>query len=310
MSNAVLATLLGLLVAFLFALSAFLQQRAARTTERRGHSVITGAWGLMSTLVRNRLWIGGWVVNLAGFGTQAIALHVGSVATVQPLLATQLLFALPMASLERRHWPRWRDWAAAALISAGLIVLLVVVHAQPTAGEPNRGRIVFASLAALAAIFVFVPLAVRLGQNVTVLVGATCAGVCFAMTAVFIKLTSDDLINHGVAYTAEDWVGYALAASTLLGLVLGQGAFANGPLPWAVAIKETVNPIASYAIGVLAFPVSLPTDVGSLAALAVAGALVVLGGISLAGTPSADEWAHRTPEQAEGHDLVPQTHEN
>jgi len=293
MSSAVLAPVLGLVVAFLFAASAFLQQRAARTTTPRGHSVATGAWALMSTLTRNRVWLAGWLVNLAGFGTQAVALHIGSVATVQPLLATQLMFALPMSALELRRWPRARDWLAAGSICAGLIVLLVVVHVEPIAGTPDRGRIVIAALAALAAIVVLTPMAVRMGPNAVVLVGAGCAGLCFAMTAVFIKLTSDDLINHGVGYTARDWVGYALAASTLLGLVLGQGAFANGPLPWAVAIKETVNPIASYAIGVLAFPVSLPTDAGSLAGVAVAGALVVLGGIALAGTPSARHWAHR-----------------
>ena len=298
MSNTVLAPLLGLVVSFLFALSAFLQQRAARSTTRHGHSAITGAWSLMSTLVRNRTWLGGWLLNLAGFGTQAVALHLGSVATVQPLLATQLMFALPMASLERRRWPTPRDWLAAGSISAGLVVLLVIVRATPIAGQPDRGRIVLASLAAVVAIAVLVPLSLRLGPNYVVLVGAACAGLCFAMTAVFIKLTSDDLLNHGVAHTARDWVGYALAGSTLLGLVLGQGAFANGPLPWAVAVKETVNPIASYAVGVLAFPVSQPTDAGSLAGLAVAGALVVAGGLALAGSPSADQWEHRSADQA------------
>jgi hypothetical protein len=130
-----------------------------------------------------------------------------------------------------------------------------------------------------------------------VVVGASCAGLCFAMTAVFIKLTSDDLVNHGVAYTARDWVGYALACSTLMGLVLGQGAFANGPLPWAVATKETANPIASYTIGVLAFPVSLPTGAGHLAGLAGAGALVVIGAVFLAHSPSAEVWLRRSNSQ-------------
>lgn len=297
MSNAVLAPLLGLVVAFLFAASAFLQQRAARSTRRRGHTVVGGAYALMSTLVRNRVWLAGWLVNLAGFATQALALHLGSLATVQPLLATQLLFALPMSSLELRRWPHLRDWVAGGAICAGLVVLIVVVHARPLAGDPDRGRIVFAALAALAAIVVLVPVAARLGPNAMVLAGAGSAGLCFAMTAVFIKLTTDDLVDHGVAYTARDWVGYALAVSTLLGLVLGQSAFANGPLPWAVAIKETVNPIASYAIGVLAFPVILPTDAGSLVGLALAGALVFVGGLGLASTPSAHYWAHR-PAQA------------
>lgn len=290
MSHQLPAMLLGVLVAFLFAFSAFLQQRAARSTEREGHAAAVRLVGLMHQLVRNRIWIGGWVVNLAGFGVQALALHIGSVATVQPLLATQLLFALPMSSLERRHWPRLRDWGAAGAICAGLAVLLVFVRAEPLAGSADRGRILLAAVAAVAAIMVLVPIAMRIGPGAVVIIGATCAGLCFAMTAVFIKLTTEDLINHGVAYTAKDWVGYALACSTLLGLVLGQGAFANGPLPWAVATKETVNPIASYAIGVLAFPISLPSDAGTLSAIGVAGGLLLIGGFLLAESPSAHEW--------------------
>ena len=297
MRNEVLAPLLGLVVAFLFAASAYLQQRAARETTRHGHSAITGAWALMSTLVRRRVWLLGWLVNLAGFGTQALALHLGSVVTVQPMLATQLMFALPMASLELRRWPRVRDWAAAASICAGLVVLLLVVHTKPLAGQADRSRVLLASLAVVVAVVVLVPVSMRMGPNWVVLAGAGCAGLCFAMTAVFIKLTIDDLTAHGVAYTARDWVGYALAVSTLLGLVLGQGAFANGSLPWAVAVKETVNPIASYAVGVLAFPVVMPTDTGSLVGLVLAGALVVLGGFTLAGSPSAKQWARRSWEQ-------------
>ncbi|WP_048550719.1 DMT family transporter [Nostocoides japonicum] len=289
-------TLLGLAASFLLALAAFYQQRAARETTRQGRGVVSGASALMATLVRDRVWLTGWLINLAGFGTQAVALHLGSVAAVQPLLVTQLLFALPMSSLERRTWPTPRDWASAVAICGGLVLLLAVVGVPPLAAAADRGRVVLAVVAALAMIVVLVPLAARSGPPVMVVVTAGCAGLCFALTAVFIKLTAADLVRHGVGYTARDWVGYALAGSTLLGLVLEQTAFANGPLPWAVATKEAVNPIASYALGILAFPAVFPTDAGTLAALAGAGALIVLGAIGLAASPSADVWLTRTED--------------
>jgi hypothetical protein len=149
-------------------------------------------------------------------------------------------------------------------------------------------------------IVIVMPIAYRMRQQVMSVLGAACAGLCFAMTAVFLKLTSDDLAHHGVAYTASDWVGYALAGSTVLGLVLGQAAFATGSLPWAVATRDTVNPIASYAIGVLAFPVVLPTGPAHLAAIAGAGALLIVGAIGLAHSPSADLWIRRPDEVAAG----------
>jgi drug/metabolite transporter (DMT)-like permease len=293
MSTEVLATLLGLLASFLFALAAYFQQRAARQTEREGKTVVQGLYALMRKLVRDRTWLTGWLVNLCGFGSQAAALHVGSVALVQPLLATQLMFAMPMSSLERRQWPRWRDWASALAICGGLVLLLVVVAAAPLQGNPDRTKIIVAVAIALGVIVVVVPIASRLEHEVTNVATAACAGLAFSMTGVFLKLTSDDLADHGIAYTATDWVGYALAGSTLLGLVLEQAAFANGPLPWAIATKDSMNPIASYTIGVLAFPVAFPSGVGALVGIGGAGALLILGAIGLAHSPSADLWLQR-----------------
>lgn len=296
MSSRALVTLLGLLAAFLFALAAFLQHRVARRTMPSTGGVVAGMYGLMATLVRNAAWLVGWMVNLAGFVVQGIALHLGSVAAVQPLLATQLMFALPMSSLERRTWPRLRDWLSAGAVCAALVLLLAVLRVAPLEGEADRSRVVLASAAVLAAIVVLVPLAVQLGRNVTSLVSATCAGLAFAMNAVFIKLTAEDLTGRGVGETARDWVGYALAASTALGLVLGQAAYANGPLPWAVATMNAVNPIASYAVGVLAFPVGLHLDAADLAGVAGAGALLLLGAWGLASSPSA--WTLHPDEPA------------
>lgn len=293
MSMRVAVVLVGLLASFLFALAAYFQQKAARQTEREGKTVIDGLYALMKKLVRDRVWLTGWMVNLGGFAAQALALHLGSVAAVQPLLATQLMFALPMSSLERKRWPRPRDWAAALAICGGLVLLLVVVNAAPLQGEPDRTKIVVAVLCELGIIAMLVPLASRLSHDVMNVATAACAGLCFSMTGVFLKLTSDDLANHGVLYTATDWVGYALAGSTLLGLVLEQAAFANGPLPWAIATKDSMNPIASYAIGVLAFPVAFPSGVGALFGISGAGALLILGAIGLAHSPSADLWLRR-----------------
>lgn len=300
MSARVAAVLLGLLASFLFALAAYYQQRAARVAESSGNSGFTRAASLMSRLVRSRVWLTGWLVNLGGFGSQAVALHFGSIATVQPLLATQLLFALPMSSLERARWPRARDWLAGLSICGGLVLLLVVVGAQPLTGDPSRATILLVVGCVVAAIVVVFLLSTRVTHHIANVLLAGAAGLCFSMTAVFIKLTGNDLIDHGVAYTATDWVGYALAGSTLLGLVLEQGAFANGPLPWAIATKDSVNPLASYAIGVLAFPTVLPQDAWHLTGMAFAGALLILGAIGLAHSPSADLWIQRDTIEAAG----------
>jgi len=287
---------LGLLAAFLFAGSASLQQHAAQGTDyapevgravrRRGRPVVLPALiALVRALVRKPLWLLGWVTNLIGFLVQATALHFGSVALVQPLLVTQLLFALPMASAWCRRWPTLRDWLSGLAICGGLAVFLAVRGVAPMEGAPDRGRVVIAGLSAVIAVGVLMLVSSGRRPLPHSTLIAVAAGLCFAMSAVLMKLTAADLVDRGVGATARDWVGYALAVSTLTGLLLEQGAFAAGSLSAAVAAMTITNPLASYVLGVLAFHVTPPTGVGVLAALAGAGALLFVGAVGLAHSP-------------------------
>jgi drug/metabolite transporter (DMT)-like permease len=289
-----LAVAFGLVAAILFAGSASFQQHAAqevvpparsRTEPLRASAVVVGLWRLLGLLVRRRLWLIGWCTNLVGFGVQAVALHFGSVALVQPVLVTQLLFAVPMAAAWQRRRPERRDWAAASLICGGLVVFLTVRGLVPTDNEANRARLIWACLAAAAGVAAIVVGCVRVSGRARAALLAVAAGLCFAVSAAMIKLTTDDLLHRGVAATARDWPGYALAAATLAGLLVEQGAFAGGSLPSAVAAMSITNPVASYAIGVLAFGVAFPHGVTELAALAGAGALISIGAVGLAHSP-------------------------
>lgn len=282
---------LGLLAAFLFAASASIQQRAAHQNSRpysapersqRLAIVILPLLQLARRLVRSPLWLAGWTTNLVGFLILAAALHLGSVALVQPLLVAQLLFALPLAAAwNRRRVTRW-DWLAASAVSGGLAVFLAVRGIAPLDADPDRWRAFLAGLSAVGLVCLLVAAAAGQPPFTHAMLIATAAGVCFAMSAVLIKLTAADLVERGVAATAIDWPGYALLASTLTGLLLEQGAFATGSLPTAVAAMTITNILASYTVGVLAFHAVLPTGAGALAALAGAGALICVGVIGLA----------------------------
>jgi drug/metabolite transporter (DMT)-like permease len=225
------------------------------------------------------------VTNQIAFLVQATALHFGSVAVVQPLLVTQLLFALPMASAWCQRWPSLRDWMSGVAISGGLAVFLAVRGVAPTEGEPDRRRVILAGLCTVIAVGVLMVISTGRRPLVHATLIAVAAGLCFAFSAVLMKLTAADLVGRGVGATARDWVGYALAVSTLTGLLLEQGAFAAGSLPAALAAMTITNPLTSYALGVLAFHVTPPTGVGVLAALAGAGALLCVGAVGLAHSP-------------------------
>ncbi|TSE01475.1 hypothetical protein FOS14_02685 [Skermania sp. ID1734] len=283
-----IATALGLLAAFLFALSAYLEKRAARKAVGRPDSSVLESSGikeLIKKLPRSKTWLTGWFTNMCGFMTHGAALKLGSVAAVQPLMSAQLLFVVTFASIERRHWPRPRDWASAFAVCGGLVLFVITEGAAPLNGSPRIGRILLATACAVALVATFLFLSRHtLVWIASMLVGIS-AGICHAMTAVFMKLTTEELVNHGIGATATDWPGYALAVSTLSGLLLGQLAFASGALPPAVASISVTNPIMSYAVGLLAFNAPAPTSPGSLAAIAGAGLLIILGITGLAHAP-------------------------
>jgi hypothetical protein len=163
---------------------------------------------------------------------------------------------------------------------------VLVREVAPAAGEANRGRVILAGLCAAALVGLLVWAAAGRTQLLHATLVSVAAGLCFAMSAVLMKLTTDDLLHRGVLATALDWPGYCLAVSTLTGLVLEQGAFATGSLSAAVAAMTITNPLASYLLGVLAFRVKPPSSPGALAALAGSGALLIVGVAALSRSPT------------------------
>jgi drug/metabolite transporter (DMT)-like permease len=287
----VVPALLGFLAAFLFAASAALQRRAvldaadADVEHPASRHRLPVLW-LFRRLLRHRGWLLGWGTNLVGFLCQAAALHFGSLALVQPLLVTQLLFALPMASAAIRRWPSVRDWLSACAISGGLAVFLAVEGAAPLAGSPSRTRVLLALLIAAVTVFTLVLVAQRRSPLLFSACIAASAGICYAMSAAMIKLTTDSLVELGVLATALNWPGYALAVTTVCGLLLGQQAFGSGSLSAAVAVMSIVNPAASFALGILAFNAQLSVAPASLAALVISGILLTAGASGLAHSPA------------------------
>lgn len=290
------AVILGLLAAFVLAVSASLQQHAARLAveSRRGAGdlpvgPITRALPLLmfiKKLVRTPLWFFGWLTNICGYLTQGAALHFGSVALVQPLIATQLLFILPLGSMWNRCWPLRRDWLSMMAIVGGIAVFLAVRGTAPLSGAADRPRVLLAGLIILVVAGLMVAAATGRRPSIHATLLAVASGLVSAMSAVLMKLTAEDLVDRGVIATARDWPGYALALTTLCGLLLGQEAFASGSLAAAVSAASITNPIASYLIGVLAFHVAPPTGPAALAAVAGAGLLLVVGTLGLAQSPT------------------------
>src|SRR5881227_429121 len=115
-----MTVLLALLSACASAVNLVLQRDSSRDApaEVRG-------WRLLPYLLRNVRWLlgeGAWVV---AFGLQALALHIGQVSVVQPVLVTELVFTLLIRRYVNRRPVRPAAWGSAALLCASLSLFLV-----------------------------------------------------------------------------------------------------------------------------------------------------------------------------------------
>jgi drug/metabolite transporter (DMT)-like permease len=288
--------LLAVVAAFLYALSEYLQQRAAwrsvtpveTDAEDRSARLLAeaGAAGrALRRMVRDRVWFAGWGLGTLAFFVQAAALNLGSVSVVQSLQVTTLIFTLPLAGIGQPVRPRARDWFGAGTIAVGLAVFLAVRGVEPGASGAHRGRLLLL-LIVLAGVVVLLAAAGALRTGpIRATLFASAAGVSLAATASMVKLTSDDLVNHGVVYTATDWPGYALALGTAVGVILQQVAFTSGRLPVAATAMTIANPLVGTVLAVIGFNEALPGSAGGLAGLALGAALVCVGVYVLAHSP-------------------------
>lgn len=287
---------LALTACFLFSLSASLQQRAsAEVTVRSGG--LSGLRRLMTHLIQSPLWIVGIGINVLGFLTQAVALQRGSVALVQPLMPTQLMFAVGFAAWAARAWPTILDWLCSACICGG--VALVVGTESGRSFNPEAGLDRMPYLVGAAAVAIVALVAVGHGRppRTAAVTTAMAAGVCFAMTAVFLKLVADHVARSGVLHILTPAL-LGLVCTTTLATVLTQAAFAAGPLPWAISAMTIVNPVVSYGAGLLAFHATAP----GVLTTAVAAVLLVAGVVGLVTSSSAHDWSPLHREASLSHE--------
>jgi drug/metabolite transporter (DMT)-like permease len=265
---------LALAAALLFSLGTVLQQQVAATAseeEARGA-------GFLLRLARQPRWLAGIAADALGFVAQAAALGLGRIVVVQPLLATSVVFALPL-SARLEHKPISRPEILAALaVTAGLGAFLVL--ADPKGGVENASATAWVvSFAAAAVICGALVVAARGRAPVhrAAMLG-TAAGILFALSAALTKSTVEQL-DDGVLTVFEHWHVYALIVVGYASMTISQASLQTGALAAAVATQMSLDPVASLFLGTLAFEETIH-DSAAAAAAALAAFAVMIAGIA------------------------------
>ena len=209
-----MSILFALLGAFSQALTSVLQRLAniAGSDEKRS------VWETTLFLIRQPMWLLGMVCMGGTFVFTALALYFGELATVQPILVTELIFTLALRALWLHDRIASRTWGAAALLCAGLFGFLVVAHPQEGHGHPDAERRGSWPSGAGAWSIVVLLILSRWGSPArrAALLGAAAALV-WAIDAAFVKAATEVLAHDGWSGLFVHWPVYAVVVSGVLG---------------------------------------------------------------------------------------------
>jgi drug/metabolite transporter (DMT)-like permease len=266
---------LALVAAFFFALGLVLQEKAAAVQPLESVRA-----GFLARLAREPVWMLGLGMQGVGFVAQAVALGIGRMVVVQPLLVSSIVFALPLGRLIEKRPIRRTEVIGAVLVTGGLAALLVV--SKPSQGEDDASSLAWTVIggSSVAVAVVLFLLARSRASAVRAGLLGTAGGILFGLSAAITKATVS-LLDDGVAAVLWDWHVYALVIVSVAAFWLEQAALQTGALAVAVATTMAFDPLSSLAFGIVLFEEALhETAIGYLVsgvslAIALAG-LVIL----------------------------------
>jgi hypothetical protein len=268
------------LLAALFIGTGFvLQQNAAeRAPDSRFLSL-----RLMADLLRAPRWVAGIGCMIAGQVLAAWSIGHLSLTFVEPLLTTNLVFALvlavPIAKASLKLW----EILGAAVLCTGVALLSASRSAKPIG--LSFGSFSHWPAAALIAFVAFV--AVHAGRRwcgpgrARAMLTGTGAGLVFGIQDALTRQTLQILQGGGIGALFTDWAPYALVGAGATGIWLMQSAFSAGPLQVSLPAISAGEPLVGIALGVVVFgdriqvtPGELAIQAGGIAAL-IAGVIMV-----------------------------------
>jgi drug/metabolite transporter (DMT)-like permease len=266
-----LGVLAALLSALCYGVASVLQSKAARVD-----AAATGAGPLLRVMVRAP-FVGGLLLDVAGFAAQFAALRVAPVFLVQAAQAASLAVTAAVAGAVLKVRLGRRDWIAVGLVCAGLAALGLSTGAQGAAstGVAFRGALVAVTLLLAGVGWAAGRLREPAGSAVIGLV----AGLGFGVVALAARALPDLSPARLVAEPAT----YALVIGGVVAFLCFARALQRGAVTAVTAALVTGETLLPAVVGILVFgdhtrPGTAPIAVAGFAAtLAGAAGLAHFG---------------------------------
>jgi drug/metabolite transporter (DMT)-like permease len=239
---------------------------------------------LLTHLIRQPVWLLGIAAMVCGQVLGAVALDESDLGRVEPLLATNLIFALVIAHLVYKEPLSREVWWGGLLVTGGVVIFLA--FGQPHGGRPtgpDSPRWLVAGVVVLIAaglVLAAIPRSLR----TKAMLFAAAAGMLFGVQD---ALTRGSLLElgQGMAVALHSWQPYALIVIAVLSLLLAESAFDAAPIGISLPAITAVEPIVGIILGIFVFAEHLGLSEAAIAA-EVIGLLMIVTGIGVLGRSS------------------------
>lgn len=237
---------------------------------------------LLLDLMRVPRWLAGLALMVAGMALGAVALGQGEISLVEPLLATNLLFAMALSRWQTKQPLGRTGWGGLALLACGVTAFIVAgqPHGGDTVTDPLRHWLIIGIMVGTAMLLAAVSKRVRMSTEAALL--GVAAGLLYGVQDALTRVSGERFGHGGWAALVTSWQPYGVLVIGVTGLVLVQSAFETAPLRMSLPALTAAQPLAGIACGVGFLGDRLRTTPGALA-WQVAGLVAIVVGIVLIG---------------------------
>jgi drug/metabolite transporter (DMT)-like permease len=281
-----IAAVIAILAAGVYVIGMALQQKGNLAVMTRAAEAGRPQDAGARKVLANGLWWVGMATMIFGFVLHAVALGIGSLAVVQPLQVTEIIFMIPASAWVAHVAITRRDWLSAAAVAVGLAMFLVAT--QPGQGDevasgPSGWLVTFAAVAAAAVALYLV--AQRETRYRAALLGAM-TGVVFGLQAAVLKQATGQLGDIELGDASTWWAIPTVMAVNLVALVGQNLAMRAGRLSAALSTITVLTPAVSTLLGIALFGETLNSAPLNIVAATIGVAVTVAGVVQLAASPA------------------------
>lgn len=238
----------GLTSAAGFATANALQHRAAGQVPVS----VERALAVLGSLARQPIWLVATGISFCAMLLHAVALQLGSLALVQPLMLVGVVLAVPLRAAIEHKRPTASELHAVGVTAAGLALFVASTNPSPASSTP-AAMVLTSFIGASLALTVLAVRASRRARDPKRQAArlAAAAGLMFGVTAGLLKTVGNVVGTGNVAASAAAVA--CLIGVGVTGVALNQRAYQVAPLAFSMPVVNVVDIIAAVVFGVVAY---------------------------------------------------------